>query len=72
MTAIDPRRVLRVLRSRQAEEPCQRCGHPTFSVLGRSSLPRDDGAPLDTVLLACDRCAAIVIHATGPLDLGSP
>jgi hypothetical protein len=81
MKNIDKDEVAKILTSKHAVCPCHRCGGKSFSVIdGFSKLPIDKdidviqniaigGPSVPVILVACNNCGAITMHAMGAIDL---
>jgi ribosomal protein L37E len=81
MKTINKDEVAKILTSKNALLPCHRCGGKSFSVIdGFSKLPIDKdldqiqniaigGPTVPVVMVACNNCGAITMHAMGALGL---
>lgn len=73
---IDPdrsQRLVDALARKGVNQPCPRCGSRKFGVVDEADL-RLGGVErpqtvLPTVVVACDNCGFVTLHATGALDV---
>ncbi len=78
---LDKKRIAQILSERGAMLPCHRCGNKSFSILDdytKIPIQQDidkiqdtilGGESVPAVIVACNKCGAITLHALGALDL---
>jgi hypothetical protein len=81
MKNLDKSEIAKILTSKGALHPCHRCGGKNFSILdGFSKLLIDNdltqiqtitigGPTVPIVMVVCNNCGAITMHAMGALEL---
>jgi uncharacterized Zn finger protein len=68
--------IVAALTKRGVNQPCPRCGHPNFSVVGETEIPVSpepsfgvSSPVIPVVIVACQNCGYVNQHATTVLDL---
>jgi predicted nucleic-acid-binding Zn-ribbon protein len=74
--------VIKLLTEKGAIEPCPRCKHPQFELIGESIFPVGEEQKtlltgtstlqIPVVVLACKQCGYIIFHATRVLEPRPP
>lgn len=64
-------RIITALEEKGVDQPCARCGHTEFDLVGEAQLPIRAADPahavLPAALIACRNCGLVSYHALGRL-----
>jgi predicted nucleic-acid-binding Zn-ribbon protein len=71
--------VVSALKSKGVDKGCPRCGRFEFSLVGETFLPIQNepntvvigGPSVPSVIIACENCGYVTLHASRPLGLAT-